>query len=75
MTRPNTRRIIFSSVVEKEGPNIEDFVRAFDAAPNQVGAGFLIGGQVVGLEVFDNPTSFQAKMTGNLFQYSGLART
>jgi hypothetical protein len=39
-------------------PQIDAYVRAFSAMPGQTGAVFALGGEVVGLELFDAPATF-----------------
>ena len=45
-----------SDIYEKECARVDEFVEAFPARPSQVGALFLIGGKVAGLDLFDHPT-------------------
>jgi hypothetical protein len=48
-----------SDMFEQHAPAVEEYVRAFQSAKNQVGAGFLIGGEVIGVDLFDTPRSFE----------------
>ena len=45
-----------SDIFDKERVRIDDFVKAFPARPDQVGALFIIGGEVAGMDVFDHPS-------------------
>jgi len=42
-------------IYEQAAPRIEDYVRAFEALPNQVGALFAFNGRLFGLDLFDHP--------------------
>jgi hypothetical protein len=46
------------ALYEDHAPKMEEFVRSIRAADGQVGAVFMIGGRVVGLELFDSPATF-----------------
>ena len=45
-----------SDIYDKVAATIDDFVEAFSAQPGQVGALFLIGGKIAGMDVFDHPS-------------------
>ena len=45
-----------SDIFYKEAATIDSFVEAFPAQPMQVGALFLIGGEIAGMDVFDHPS-------------------
>jgi hypothetical protein len=45
-----------SDIYDKERLRIDDFVEAFPARSDQVGALFIIGGEVAGMDVFDHPS-------------------
>ena len=47
-----------SDIFEQHAEALEDYVRPFQAAPNQIGAAFAMAGRVMGLDLFDNPGSF-----------------
>ena len=47
-----------ASIYEKEMPSIQEYVRHFSLIDSQVGAVFMINGQVVGLDSFGKPGSF-----------------
>src|SRR5207248_677727 len=48
-----------SDIFEQHRPAVEEYVRSFQPAQNQVGFGFFIGGRVIGVDLFDTPFSFQ----------------
>jgi len=45
-----------SDIYDKEAATIDDFVGALPSRPGQVGALFLIGGEIAGMDVFDHPS-------------------
>lgn len=53
--RLNTRSAThaMADIFEEHGARIEDYVRAFAAAENQVGAMFAINGDIIGFDLFD----------------------
>lgn len=50
---------------------IEDYVRSFNALPNQIGAVFALDGKVVGMELFDSAETF-SKLFPKLVRSYGL---
>ncbi|MGA2260034.1 MAG: DUF6569 family protein [Acidobacteriota bacterium] len=60
-----------SDIYEQQSVRLEDYVRSFTPAGDQVGAVFAIGGDVVGLELFDSPETLQ-KLFAKLLRSYGL---
>ena len=48
-----------SAMYDKVDHSLEEFVAAFLPAERQVGAVFLVNGRVVGLELFDAPSTWR----------------
>jgi hypothetical protein len=44
-----------SDIYERHAKSVEEFARAFAWQENQCGVAFAIGGQILGLEIFDHP--------------------
>jgi hypothetical protein len=60
-----------SDIYEQQSMRLEDYVRSFAPAGDQVGAVFAIEGKVVGLELFDSPETLQ-KLFPKLLRSYGL---
>jgi len=60
-----------SDIYEQQSVRLEDYVRSFAPAGNQVGAVFAIEGKVVGLELFDAPETLR-KLFPKLLRSYGL---
>ena len=60
-----------SDIYEQQSVRLEDYVRSFAPAGDQVGAVFAIGGDVVGLELFDSPETLR-KLFAKLLRSYGL---
>jgi len=50
---------------------LDEFVKEFRPLPNQVGAVFALGGEIVGMDVFDSPITF-AKLVSKFIRSYGL---
>lgn len=59
-----------SAAFEAHAPRIEEYVGAFDAPADQVGALFAMDGRVVGLELFDSPAAFRGYQAELLRSYA-----
>ena len=57
--RASSTTSAMSDIFEQHAAAVEEYVGAFQPQENQVGAGFLIGGQLIGVELFDTPRSFE----------------
>ncbi len=60
-----------SDIFEQQSAQLEDYVRSFAPARDQVGAVFTIEGKVVGLELFDSPETLR-KLFPKLLRSYGL---
>jgi hypothetical protein len=60
-----------SDLFEQQSGQLEDYVRSFTPAEDQVGAVFAIEGKVVGLELFDSPETLR-KLFPKLLRSYGL---
>jgi len=60
-----------SDMYEQQSLRLEDYVRSFKPAGDQMGAVFAIDGRVVGLELFDSPETFR-KLFPKLLRSYGL---
>jgi hypothetical protein len=60
-----------SDIFEQQSGQLEDYVRSFAPAGNQVGAVFAIEGEVAGLELFDSPETLR-KLFPKLLRSYGL---
>ncbi len=60
-----------SDIYEQQSVRLEDYVRSFTPAGDQVGAVFAIEGKVVGLELFDSPETLR-KLFPKLLRSYGL---
>jgi len=60
-----------SDIYEQQSERLEDYVRSFAPAGDQVGAVFAIEGKVVGLELFDSPETLR-KLFPKLLRSYGL---
>lgn len=49
-----------SAMFERHKDTLDDYVGALEAAPDQVGAVFVVGGRRWGLDLFDQPATFAA---------------
>lgn len=58
-----------SDIYEQQCARLEEYVRSFTPAGDQVGAVFAIGGDVVGLELFDSPETLRKLFTKLLRSY------
>jgi hypothetical protein len=56
-----------AAIYEKEQPSLEGYVSHFQGVASQVGAVFLLNGQVAGMEAFGRPDTF-GKVFGKLLQ-------
>ncbi len=59
-----------AAIYDKERPTIEEYVRPFSLIDSQIGAIFLINGQVAGLDAFGNPGTFSNVFTKLLESYA-----
>ncbi len=60
-----------SDMFEQQAVRLEDYVRSFKPAADQVGAMFAIEGKVVGLDLFDSPDTWR-KLSPKLLRSYGL---
>lgn len=60
-----SRTQAMADIFQDRAAKLEEYARAFSAAPRQVGAVFAVGGRVHGLELFDSPASL-AKYLGKV---------
>ncbi len=60
-----------SDMYEQQSVRLEDYVRSFEPAGDQVGAVFAIEGKVAGLELFDSPETLR-KLFPKLLRSYGL---
>jgi hypothetical protein len=58
-----------SDIYEQQSVRLEDYVRSFTPAGDQVGAVFAIQGEVVGLELFDSAETLRKLFTKLLRSY------
>lgn len=63
--------LAMSDIYEQQSACLEDYVRSFKPAGDQVGAVFAIEGEVVGLELFDSPETLR-KLFPKLLRSYGL---
>lgn len=59
-----------SDIFDQEHARIEDYVKAFEPQPQQVGALFAIDGKVVGLDLFDAAATFRSLMAKLVRSYA-----
>ena len=60
-----------AAMYERAQQSLDDFVRAFEPKPSQVGAVFAIRGVIAGLEVFDSPDTWR-KQAAKVIRSYGL---
>lgn len=58
-----------SAMFERHKDTLDDYVGAVEAAPDQVGAVFVVGGRRWGLDLFDQPATFAAFLPKLLRSY------
>jgi hypothetical protein len=60
-----------SELYKNFSAKLDDFVNGFTPLPNQVGAVFALGGDIVGMDIFDSPVTF-AKLIPKFVRSYGL---